>query len=220
MRCASFFLLTILCLLLAVAPAIADTLYDNGPYNGTTDAWQINFGFSVSDLFTLSPYQCQYICLVQGFNIITWNIPNDNLNSLEMQLGSTSFGNDYSDQVLSPSGSADLGANQFGYELWRYDFSFGPVFVGGVGPDDWITLSNANTAEGQPIYWDENSGEGCRSFGCPSLAYENAVGSIPSEAFTVTGVVYYDAAPEPSSILLFGSGVLALAGVLRRKLSR
>jgi hypothetical protein len=42
-------------LLLAVAPATADILYDNGPYNGTTDAWQINFGFSVSDLFTLSP---------------------------------------------------------------------------------------------------------------------------------------------------------------------
>ena len=28
------------------------TLYDNGPYNGTTDAWTINFGLSVSDSFT------------------------------------------------------------------------------------------------------------------------------------------------------------------------
>jgi hypothetical protein len=205
-------------LLLAVAPATADILYDNGPYNGTTDAWQINFGFSVSDLFALSPYQCYYFCFVQGFNIVTWNIPNDNLNSLEMQLGSTSFGNDYSDQVLSPSGAADLGANQYGYELWRYDFSFGPVFVGGVGYDNWITLLNATVTNGDPIYWDENSGIGCQSFGCPSLAYENTLGSIPSEAFTATGVVYYDAAPEPSSVLLFGSGVLMLAGILRRKL--
>lgn len=29
------------------------TLYDNGPYNGTTDAWSINSGFSVSDSFTV-----------------------------------------------------------------------------------------------------------------------------------------------------------------------
>ena len=39
MRIAALSLLTILCLLLAVAPAAADTLYDNGPYNGTNDAW-------------------------------------------------------------------------------------------------------------------------------------------------------------------------------------
>jgi hypothetical protein len=31
--------LTILCLMLPVATAMADTLYSNGPYNGTTGAW-------------------------------------------------------------------------------------------------------------------------------------------------------------------------------------
>ena len=50
MRTAFVSLLTILCLMLAVAPAMADTLYSNGPYNGTNDAWTINFGFSVSRL--------------------------------------------------------------------------------------------------------------------------------------------------------------------------
>ena len=53
-RTASFALLTFICMTLAAAPATADTLYDNGPYNGTTDAWAINFGQSVSDSFTLS----------------------------------------------------------------------------------------------------------------------------------------------------------------------
>ena len=50
MHIASLALLTVCCLMLAVAPAMADT-YSNGPYNGTTDAWTINFGFAVSDSF-------------------------------------------------------------------------------------------------------------------------------------------------------------------------
>jgi hypothetical protein len=39
--------------LCAARPSPQDgTLYDNGPYNGTNDAWTLNFGFSVSDSFT------------------------------------------------------------------------------------------------------------------------------------------------------------------------
>jgi uncharacterized repeat protein (TIGR03803 family) len=37
------------------------------------------------------------------------------------------------------------------------------------------------------VYWDENSGVGCESSGCPSLAQENSVGTIPSESFTILG---------------------------------
>ena len=44
--------LTILCLALASVPAFAQWSYDNGPINGTTDAWTINFGYIVSDTFT------------------------------------------------------------------------------------------------------------------------------------------------------------------------
>ena len=51
MRIASLSLLAVCCLMLAVSPAMADTLYENVVYNGTTDAWTINFGFSVSDSF-------------------------------------------------------------------------------------------------------------------------------------------------------------------------
>ena len=50
------------------------------------------------------------------------------------------------------------------------------------------------------------------------MAYENSLGSIPSEHFTLTDTS--GTTPEPSSILLFGSGILGLVGVLRRKLNR
>ena len=45
--------LAILCLALWAIPASAQCCwtYDNGPLNGTTDAWTINFGFTVSDSY-------------------------------------------------------------------------------------------------------------------------------------------------------------------------
>jgi hypothetical protein len=79
-----------------------------------------------------------------------------------------------------------------------------------------VTLGNACSTSGcsvsNPIYWDENSG--------PSTAYENTLGSVPSEAFTLTGntTTCCNDTPEPSSIMLFGSGLLSIVGVLRRKL--
>ena len=85
----------------------------------------------------------------------------------------------------------------------------------------WLNLQNATVPSGDPVYWDENSGAGCASAGCPSQASESAVGSIPSEAFEITGRCKFNCeppTPEPGSILLFSSGALGLAGVLRRKM--
>ena len=63
-----------------------------------------------------------------------------------------------------------------------------------------------------PVYWDENSG--------PSSASESTLGSIPSEAFTVFGTQSSSTGtvPEPSRIILFGSGVLGLGALVRRNL--
>jgi hypothetical protein len=76
-------------------------------------------------------------------------------------------------------------------------------------------------SNGDPVYWDENSGAGCGGTGgganCPASASESSVGTIPSEDFTIGGGSG-GTTPEPSSIMLFGSGILGLAGLLRRKL--
>jgi PEP-CTERM motif len=75
----------------------------------------------------------------------------------------------------------------------------------------WLNMDNA-VINDDPAYWDENSG--------PAQASENSVGTIPSEAFTIFGSSNGSSTvPEPASILLFGSGMLGLAGVLRRRLS-
>ena len=50
-----------------------------------------------------------------------------------------------------------------------------------------MNLQNAVVNSGDPIYWDEDSGIGCNSQGCPSEAEQTSTGTIPSEAFTILG---------------------------------
>ena len=67
------------------------------------------------------------------------------------------------------------------------------------------------------MYWDENSG--------PSSASENAYGTIPSEAFTVLGASSTTtttttgggSVPEPSTLMLLGSGIFGVMSVVRRR---
>jgi uncharacterized repeat protein (TIGR03803 family) len=153
--------------------------YDNGPYNGTTDAWTINFGFATSDSFTGSG-------TINDLQFVYWNAStSDLLTSVDMAVGSTSFSGDF--QTSNGVTNTFLGTNQFGYALYHAEVTF-PGVSGGPG---YVTLQNACTTSGcsvsNPIYWDENSGIGCTSQGCPSTAYENNLGSIPSETFTLSG---------------------------------
>ena len=198
--------LSVLALCLVAVPAVAQTLYSNGPINGTTDAWTINFGFAVSDTFTLSgPAAANTI------EFGAWAEPGDILLNADVGISSAEFGGTtYFDGLVSFTQSG-CSANQYGYNVCTESGTYGPVNL--AAGTYWVTLSNAVVNTGDPIYWDENSG--------PSSASENSVGTIPSEAFTIDGTTTTTSSgsvPEPSSIMLFGSGILGLAGLLRRKL--
>ena len=212
-RIASLSLLA-LCLTLAAAPAMADTLYSNGPTNGTTDAWTINFGFIVSDTFTLTD-----ISTVTGLSFTTWMEPGDTLLSAEVAITSSEFGGTQFFNGVVNFTQSGCSTNQYGFSLCTESGAFNVALNAGTY---WLNLENAVSALGDPVYWDENSG--------PSMASENSVGSIPSESFTVLGsttstttTTITTCGPaggcvtEPSTIMLFGSGILSLAGVLRRR---
>ena len=204
MRFACF---TTLLLAVALIPAWA---YDNGPINGTTDAWTINFGYIVSDSFTIDGDHP-----VEGFSFGVWEFPGDVVTSVDWSITSsensgtvfasgTAGGGYISDKYIS--------TNQYGYNIDAIT-----VVVQLLNLSNgtyWLNLQNASVASGDPVYWDENSGQGCKSNGCPSSASESALGTIPSEAFTV---LIEGTVPEPSSIMLFASGMLGVVGVLRRR---
>jgi PEP-CTERM motif len=203
--------LTLLCLALGVIPVSAQVLYDNGPINGTTDAWTINFGYVVSDSFTLTSD-----ATITSLEFGMWILPGDILNSVEVSVTSQeNSGKVFFDQVLKTTQSG-CAANQYGYDvcIGGTVIVVWPIAAGTY----WLNLQNAVVNNGDPVFFDENSGVGCKSSGCPSQASESAVGTIPSESFTINGTGTSGSTPEPSSILLFGSGLLGLAGVLRRRL--
>src|SRR5271166_3754481 len=200
-------LLIILCLVLA-APALAQWSYENGPINGNVDAWTINFGYTVSDSYVAAGAS------VNGFAFGARELPGDMMTSVDWVLSTgpcsnpqggcgtilgsgTASGSNLTDKFLSHNG--------FGFDIDLIAVSNLNV-PETSGTEYWLTLENAMVPNnGDPVYWDQNSGIGCMSKGCPSTAYESAVGTVPSESFTITGGS--GTTPEPGSFILLISGI-------------
>ena len=211
--------LTILFLALAAIPAAAQVLYDNGPINGTVDAWTINFGFVLGDSFTLLNNST-----VGGFNFGVWLSSGDVLTSVDWSITSMPVGGTvYGSGTASGKNLTDqfISVNQYGYDIDMITVTGLNVPLSS-GATYWLNLQNATDSEGEPVYWDENSGIGCKGDngmggGCPSIASSGGTGTDPSESFDINGTGG-GTTPEPSSFLLLATGILGLAGVLRRKL--
>jgi hypothetical protein len=200
--------LVVLCLAVAALPAWAD--YNNGPINGTVDAWTINFGFVLSDSFVPDGSS------VTGLMFGVWEFPGDNLLSVDWSITRSELGGGTLGSGTAVTTDRFISVNQYGYDIDEITVTGLNV---GVTPGNmyWLNLENAVISTGDPVYWDENSGIGCSSPGCPSEASTTATGSVPTEAFTINTGERGGTTPEPSTFMLFASGVLGMAGLLRLK---
>jgi uncharacterized repeat protein (TIGR03803 family) len=154
------------------ASPLGGVLYNNGPANGTVDAWAINFGYAVANSFTLSRSDT-----VTGFDFYAWAYPGDTPLTVDWSITSAPFGGTtYGSGTVSVTDTF-ISSNQYGYDIDLGTATGSNVSLG--AGTYFLNLQNATTAFSDPLFWDENSG--------PSYAEESSVGSIPSEAFDVTG---------------------------------
>ena len=102
--------------LILAAPMVAGVVYENGPVNGQTDAWTINFGYTISDSFTVSSGPTN----LTGLSFWAWLTPGDTLESVEVWIEEFEYGGStYFDQMVSLTQS-DCLLNNFGYNVCRY----------------------------------------------------------------------------------------------------
>ncbi len=105
-------------------PFDSNDIYDNGPINGNTDAWSINFGFITSDSFNITSNQSQ----ITGMSFGAWLFSGDTAPSVEVSITSLeNGGTSYFDQTVNFTESNCV-SNSYGYNVCTETASFtGPT---------------------------------------------------------------------------------------------
>ena len=221
---ATLSLLTILCLALGTA-AFADTVFSEGPILSGDNALFIDgnggpFGQSLSDGFVAAAsgsggqvYFGEWVLAGTVPTGVTWAIGNNNFS------GTLTAASGFGTSLYCSSGGS--GCDPYGYDVYISHFSIsGTSFT--AGDEYWLTLTNATDNQGVGYNgWDITSaGPATCDFEVGVIVPGGGAGcGYPGESFTIT-TEGTELTPEPSSIMLFGSGILGVAGVLRRKLTR
>ena len=224
LRIASLALLTILCLALT-AYAGSTAFYDDGGIDGNDNGFFISGPNNPNPAGSIQDISNGFISAASGspgtLQFGEWVLSGSSPTSISYELGTTAFGTDLGSGTvaLNSGNSVFLFTNGFGYGI--YDVTI-PVTSGAMtaGNEYWLSLSNATDSQGTNSgAWDLAGPEGGPAT-CNFRQSGTNFGSCGTggESFTLDGCCG-PPVPEPSSILLFGSGIIGLAGILRRKLN-
>jgi hypothetical protein len=178
-----------------VGQATAGLVYSNGPINGSSDAYTINYGNIVTDSFTVSAPTN-----LATAQIGLWLFRGDVPTGVDWEIGTAPYAYNVS---YGGSGLSNVFqyTNSFGsgYDVYESTFSLS----GALNPGTyWLTLYNATSVHGEFVYWDRNFG--------PSTAYQIGTGGIYSESFQLNDASV--ATPAPASLSLLGIGTAIIIG--------
>ena len=231
MRTISLSLLIILCL---AVTGFAQAIYNDGGIDGNDNAFFItgpnnpNFQGSVQDISN------GFIAALSGapgsIEFGEWIASGFTPSSIGYELGTTAFGTDLGNgtAALNSGNSHFLFTNGFGYDIYDVliPVSSSPMTAGN---EYWLSLSNASDSQfnDSTEAWDIPNGGSGGPATCNFRQSGTNFGDcgLGGESFTLAGCLCCGApgpdcgppVPEPSSIMLFGSGILGLTGILRRK---
>jgi hypothetical protein len=204
-------------LLWAVAVAIlatstithADVLYSNGGGStfGALGSQPVNDGSSTTNPFTIQIDDTHAV--VNGLNFVLWVPIGDTATSIAWSITSSPFGTLLAsgDQASLPN---DFIAQAVGGSDLVYDEFFSIPDLPLAAGTYWLQLSDATTTHNGAVGWDQ-------AMNGPT-AYVNDTGTqVPGELFQISGTAIFT--PEPSTFSLFGTGLLGMIGVARRKLT-
>jgi hypothetical protein len=205
--------LTVLCLTLAT-PAFAGIIFDDGPIDGTTNAFFIDgpggtfFQQTISDGFVATGSGT-----ASSLDFGIWVITGTTPTTVSWSLGTSAFGSDIASGTSALSFTF-FSTTPFGFDVYAATVT-GLSGSFSAGSSYWLTLGGAFDSGGNPAAWDVNNGPATCDFAVSGVPVGDC--GAGGEAFTLNSSS--SAVPEPGSIMMLGTGVLGLAGVLRRKIS-
>jgi hypothetical protein len=223
MRTISLSLLTILCLALT---GFAQAIYNDGGIDGHDNAFFISGPNYLSFNENFQDISNGFIAANSGtpstLEFGEWIVGGLWPSSISYELGTTAFGTDLGSGTVAQFDRNNhfLFSNSFGWDVYDVTIPVTSAFMT-AGNEYWVTLSNATDSNNSGTEaWDLPNGGSGGPATCNYRQNGTTYGDCGSggESFTLTT---YDSwyTPEPSSIILFGSGILGLAGILRRKLN-
>jgi hypothetical protein len=224
--------LSLLVLCLALVASAQAPIYQEGPIDGNDNAFFVtgpnypNIAGSFQDIS--NGFVATTTGSAEDFSWGEWSVGAP--TGFSVTFGTAAFGNGgingcpggncQFDFVQNPGNSTLLFTNGFGYGIYNVHVLLGANLEMTAGNTYWVTVSNATDAANDGTQaWDIPNG----GLGGPAICNFRQSGTnygdcgLGGESFTISSG---GTTPEPSSILLFGSGILGLAGVLRRKLTR